>query len=162
MSIFEQLTQTVADYNTVWAAFRSSEQAARDVTSAVGERIKEDGRQIAERRTMLEAQSRDPARPEIIRKLALQELERTKSRTFTPTEDETAAFTAAMADAQTALRDAIALKVKLSDLFSEANVEIRTMRANTLGNQRFDIDLAQRHLDVGQQAFDRLCRRAAE
>jgi len=156
MSIFEQLTQAVADYNTVWAAFRSSKQEAQDVTNAVGERIKADRRQIAERRTMLEAQSRDPARPEIVRKLAVQELERTQGRTFTPMEDETAAFTAAMADAETALRDAAAVKVKLLDLFHEAEKELRTLRANTLGNQRFDTDLAQRHLDVGQQAFDRL------
>jgi len=68
MSVFEELTQAVADYNTVWVAFRSSEQAARDVTAAIGERVKADRRQIAERRAVLEAQSRDPARPEIVRK----------------------------------------------------------------------------------------------
>ena len=56
------------------------------------ERIRRDKAAHAERVETLTVQSQDPARPEILRKLAGKELERIQGRTFGPSEYETAAF----------------------------------------------------------------------
>ena len=42
MSIFIQVEQTISDYNVLWTVFRSSAQAAADVTAAVAARIAAD------------------------------------------------------------------------------------------------------------------------
>jgi len=82
MSIFIQVEQTVSDYNVLWTVFRSSAQAAADVTAAVAARIAADRAQADERAATLTAQSRDMTRPEVVRKLAQQELDRLQERTF--------------------------------------------------------------------------------
>lgn len=76
MSIFTQVEHAVSDYNMLWTAFRSSAQAAADVTASVAARIAEDRGRVDERTATLTAQSRDIARPEVVRKLAQQELDR--------------------------------------------------------------------------------------
>lgn len=156
MSIFTQVEQTVSDYNVLWTAFRSSAQAAADVTAAVAARIAADRAQVDERTATLTAQSRDIARPEVVRKLAVQELDRLQERIFEPTAVETAAFVAAMEDAQAALRDFVSVKEKLRTLFGEANQQLKTMRADTLGDGSRDDELARRHLASEQRAFDLL------
>lgn len=156
MSIFIQVEQAVSDYNVLWTAFRSNAQAASDVTAAVAARIAADRAQVDERTTTLTAQSRDMARPEVVRKLAQQELDRLQESVFEPTADEVAAFNSAMADAQAALRDFVAVKGKLWTLFGEATQQLKTLRGDTLGNGALDNALARRHLDGEQRAFDLL------
>lgn len=156
MSIFIQVEQAVSDYNVLWTAFRSNAQAASDVTAAVAARIAADRAQVDERTATLTAQSRDMTRPEVVRKLAQQELDRLQERTFEPTADEVAAFNSAMADAQSALRDFVSVKEKLRTLFGEANQQLKTMRADTLGDGSRDDELARRHLASEQRAFDLL------
>lgn len=156
MSIFTQVEQTVSDYNVLWTAFRSSAQAATDINTAVAARIAADRAQVDERTATLTAQSRDIARPEVVRKLAIQELDRLQERTFEPTAAETVTFAAAMEDAKAALRDFISVKEKLRTLFGEANQQLKTVRADTLGDGSRDDELARRHLDGEQKAFDHL------
>lgn len=153
---FNQLTQAVADYDALWVAFLESERRAADVTGATIVRIAADRDQVDERTTALVAQSRDLARPEVVRRLALQELERLQSRTFEPTPDERAAFDAAMDDAKAALRDARTVRGQLRDLFTEADKVLSALRGGTLGDQHRDVELAGRHLDGEQRAFDHL------
>lgn len=156
MSIFIQVEQAVSDYNVLWTVFRSSAQAAADVTAAVAARIAADRSQADERTATLTAQSRDMTRPEVVRKLAQQELDRLQDRIFEPTADEVAAFNSAMADAQAALRDFVSVKEKLRTLFGEANQRLKALRGDTLGNGALDDELARRHLDGEQKSFDRL------
>lgn len=156
MSIFIQVEQAVSDYNVLWTVFRSSAQAAADVTAAVAARIAADRAQVDERTATLTAQSRDMARPEVVRKLAQQELDRLQECTFEPTADEAAAFAAATKDAQAALRDFVSVKDKLRILFGEANQQLKTMRSDTLGDSSRDDELARRHLASEQRAFDLL------
>ena len=156
MSIFTQVEQAVSDYNVLWTAFRSSAQAAADVTASVAARIAADRAQVDERTATLTAQSRDMTRPEVVRKLAVQELDRLQERIFEPTADEVTAFNSAMADAQAALRDFVAVKEKLRTLFGEADQQLKTMRAGTLGDGSRDDELARRHLGGEQKAFDHL------
>lgn len=156
MSIFIQVEQAISDYNVLWTAFRSNAQAASDVTAAVAARIAADRAQVDERTATLTAQSRDMTRPEVVRKLAQQEFDRLQERIFEPTSAETAAFAAAMEDAQAALRDFISVKEKLRTLFGEANQQLKTMRADTLGDGSRDDELARRHLASEQRAFDLL------
>lgn len=61
-----------------------------------------------------------------------------------------------MEDAQAALRDFISVKEKLRTLFGEANQQLKTMRADTLGDGSRDDELARRHLASEQRAFDLL------
>lgn len=156
MSIFIQVEQAVSDYNVLWAAFHESAQRAADVTTAVADRIAADRGQADERTATLTAQSRDPARPPVVRQLAQRELDRLQERTFEPTADEAAAFAAATEDAQAALRDFVSVKEKLRILFGEANQQLKTMRADTLGDGSRDDELARRHLASEQRAFDLL------
>lgn len=158
-TIFEKLSQTAADFETCWQAFKSAEQQGKDITAAVASRIATDRAQADERTATLTAQSRDPDRPEIVRKLAGQELARMQGRTFGPTETEVAAFNTAMADARSALSDFATVKAQLRELFEEAGKEVKSMRAATLGNQSRDDDLARRWLEGVQQGFDRLVRK---
>lgn len=156
MSIFEQLTQATADYDALWGAFRESAQTAVDITSTVAARLADERSRIDERTATITSQSRDPSRPEVVRKLAIQELDRLQGITFAPSEDEAAAFSAALDDARAALRDAIAVRSHLAELFRAADQELKTLRAATLGDQVRDADLAYRHIDSEQKAFDRL------
>lgn len=155
-TIFEQLTQAVEDHDTLWMAFRSSAQAAADITAATAARLADERAQVDARTATLTTQSRDPARPAVVRKLAAQEIDRLQERTFEPSVDETAAFAAAMQDAEAALRDFTATEIRLRDLFEQASGELKTMRAGTLGSGPKDPELARRHLDGEQKAFDRL------
>lgn len=156
MSVFEQLTQATADYNTLWDAFRENLKSAADITAAAAARLADERSRIDERVATLTAQSRDPARPEIVRKLAAQELERLKLVAFTPSEDETTAFAEATETARAALRDARRVRGQLRDLFVEAGRELDALRAGTLGDQARDVELADRRLDGTQKNFDRL------
>lgn len=156
MSIFEQLTQAIADYETLWAAFRASKQQAADITRAVAARIAADRAQSDERTATLTTQSQDMARPEVVRKLAQQELDRLQERTFAPTSGETDTFDSAMGDARAALQDAVTVQGQLRDLFAAANKELSALRASTLGNSSCDSELARRHLDGEQRAFNLL------
>lgn len=153
---FNQLTQAVADHDALWVAFLESERRAADVTGATIVRIAADRDQVDERTTALVAQSRDLARPEVVRRLALQELERLQSRTFEPTPDERAAFDAAMDDAKAALRDARTVHKQLRDLFVEADKALSALRAGTLGDQSRDVELAERRLDGEERSFSML------
>lgn len=156
MSIFEQLTQAIADYETLWAAFRASKQQAADITRAVAARIAADRAQVDERTATLTAQIQDPARPPVVRQLAQQELDRLQERTFEPAADETDTFDSAMGDARAALRDAVTVQGQLRDLFAAANKELSALRTSTLGNSSCDDELVRRHLDGEQRAFDLL------
>lgn len=158
MSIFDQLTQTVADYDTLWGAFRESAQVAVDITAAAAARLAGERTRIDERTATLTAQSRDPARPEIVRKLAMQELNRLRELTFAPSEDEAAAFAEAMENARAALRDIMKIRGQLRNLFADASRELDALRAGTLGDQARDTDLAERRLDGEQKSFDYIGR----
>ena len=48
------------------------------------------------------------------------------------------------------------VKEKLRTLFGEANQQLKTLRGDTLGNGTLDDELARRHLDGEQRAFDLL------
>lgn len=154
MSIFEQLTQAASDYDILWGAFRANLQAAADVTSATAARLADERTRADERTATLIYQSRDPARPEIVRKLAAQELDRLQERTFSPSADEAAAFSEALKNAQAALRDVVKVHAQLRDLFSAAHRELDTLRAGSLGNLSLDVDLAERHLEGERKSFD--------
>lgn len=154
--IFTQVEQAVEDYGTCWGAFKTAQQEAEDIVAAVATRLAADRAAADERIVMLTDQSKDPARPEVVRKLAVAELERLQGRTIEPTADEISAFSAAMDDARAALRDARTLQRQLQDLFAEANKALSTLRAGTLGDQSRDAELAGRRLDGERRAFELL------
>lgn len=156
MSIFEQLTQTVADCDIIWGALREREREAEDVIKATASRIAADRAAADERAATLLRQSQDPDRPPIVRQLAAQELERSRGRVIEPTDGETEAFAAAMNGAREALRDARTVQSRLRDLFAAANDELCALRDKTLGRNGLDASLTERHLDSAQRDFDRL------
>lgn len=154
MDVFDQVKQAVDDFNLYWKGFSATEQEVKDITAAVEERIGRDKAAHAERVETLTAQSLDPARPEILRKLAGKELERIQGRTFGPSEDETAAFNSAMNDAYTALREVQKTETKLQGLFEAAKDELQAMKNGTYVNR--DPLLSRRALAGRREVFDRL------
>ena len=80
MDIFDQVKQAVDDFDLYWDGFSTTEREAIGVINAVEERIRRDKAAYAERVETLTAQSLDPARPEILRKLAGKELDRLQDR----------------------------------------------------------------------------------
>lgn len=162
MDIFDQLKTVASDHETLWAVFRSSEQAAQDVAAAVRERIRRDKQAQAEMVATLTAQSQDSARPEVIRRLAKQELSRLETRTFGPSDDEINAFNGAVRDASVALGDFIHLESKLRELFQKAKEELDDLRKNTLGNTSRDWELARNRLERTQKELDRVLREVGE
>ena len=161
MDIFAQLRQSIEDFGMYWKAFDAADEEARKVVSAVGERIERDKAAHAERVEALTAQSQDPARPEVLRKLAVRELEQMKGRTFGPSEDETAAFYSTLSDAQAALHEAAKAKSKLEELFEAAKVELRKMRTEAYENNTRDTILSERRIESRREDFDRLSEEAA-
>lgn len=154
MDVFDQVKQAVDDFDLYWKGFSATEQEIEDITAAVEERIRRDKAAHAERVETLTAQSEDPARPAILRKLAEKELERIQGRTFGPSEDETAAFNAAMNDAYTALQEVQKTETKLQGLFEAAKNELQAMKNGTYINR--DPLLSKRALIGRRETFDRL------
>lgn len=154
MDVFDQVKQAVDDFNLYWKGFSATKQEVKDITAAVEERIRRDKAAHAERVETLTAQSLDPARPEILRKLTGKELERIQGRTFGPSEDETAAFNAAMNDAYTALQEVQKAETKLQGFFEAAKNELQAMKNRTYVN--CDPLLSRRALAGIREAFDRL------
>lgn len=160
MDIFDKLTQAAEDYKTLWAAFRASEQEAKDVVSATTSHIEAEKISHAERVATLTAQSRDSARPEVIRRLAKQELSRLETHTFGPSDDEISAFNSAVRDAKAALEDFMLLESKLRDLFRESKGKLDDLRKNTLGNGSMDHKLATSWIEGTQKKFDLILKEA--
>ena len=156
MDIFSQVKQGIEDFGMCWNAFDAADEEARKVIAVVGERIERDQAAHIERVETLTAQSLDPARPEILRKLALRELDQMKGRTFGPSEDEIAAFYSALSDEQAALQEATKVKAKLEELFEAAKVELRKMRTEAYENNTRDTNLAKRWIESRREDFDRL------
>lgn len=130
MDVFDQLKQTIQDFDVCWTLLEAARKESGDIMAAVLERIEGDKAAHAERVESLTAQSMNQAAPVVLRDLAARELEQIKGRTFGPTEAEKAAFNSSMGGAQAALQEAAKTKIRLDELFEAAKVELRTMKAN--------------------------------
>ena len=160
MDIFSQVRQGIDDFGMCWNAFDAADEEARKVVAAVGERIERDKAAHVEQVETLTAQSMDQTRPEVLRKLAVRELEQMKGRTFGPSEDETAAFYSTLSDAQAALHEAAKAKAKLEELFEAAKVELRRMKAKAYEENARDTNLAKRWIESRREDFDRLSEKS--
>lgn len=143
MSIFEELQQVADDFNALWGAFRQSETNLKDLTATVKERIAADKKTVSERVELLTSQSVDPARPDVVRRLAAAELEKVKAApAIGPTQAERAAFDAELEQAQEALQEAQTTRKKLYDALTEAKRELETIRTNSFADTAKDTELA--------------------
>lgn len=154
MDVFDQVKQAVDDFNLYWNGFSATEQEVKDITAAVEERIMRDKAAHTELVKTLTAQSEDPARPEILRKLAGKELERIQGCTFGPSEDETAAFNAAMSEAHAALREVGKTATKLQELLDTAKKGLQAIKNSTY--QKYDPTLSRSSLERRRADFKSL------
>ena len=153
-AVFSAVKALAIDYQRLWIAIRAADKSMEAITSAASDRIKADRQAAAERVDILTRQSADPARPEIVRRLALQELEQLQVRTYGASEDEAAAFAAEMQNALDALDGARETGSKLSAALKAAAAEVDKIRAECNGFG--DLGLVQNWLDGDQRRFDAL------
>lgn len=153
-AVFSAVEDLAVDYQRLWAAIRAADKAMEAITAAVSDRIKADRQAADERADILTRQSTDPARPDIVRRLALQELEQLQSRTYGASEDEAAAFAAEMQNALDALDGAREAGSKLSVALKAAAAEVDEIRAECNGFG--DIGLVPNWLAGDQRRFDAL------
>lgn len=157
MSIFDEVQQIADDFNTLWAAFRQSETNLKDLTATVKERIMADEKAAAERIELLTQQSIDPARPDVVRRLAVAELEKAKAApAIGPAQEEKAAFDAEMEQAREALQEIRITRQKLHDVLTEAKRELETIRTSSFADAAKDTELAAGWLESRQRNFNRL------
>lgn len=153
-AVFSAVEDLATDYQRLWTAIRAADKAMEAITAAASDRIKADRQTASERADILTRQSVDPARPEIVRRLALQEFEQLQARTYCASEDEAAAFSAEMRNALDALDGARATGSKLSAALKAAAAEVDKIRAECNGFG--DLGLVQSWLDGDQRRFDAL------
>lgn len=157
MSIFDEAQQIADDFNTLWGAFRQSDAALKDLTNAIRARIESDKTAAAERVELLTRQSVDPARPNVVRRLAVAELEKAKAvPAIGPTQEEKAAFDAEMEQAREALQEIRITRQKLYDVLTEAKRELETIRTSSFADAAKDTELAAGWLESRQRDFNRL------
>lgn len=84
MDVFNQLKQTIQDFDVCWTLLEAARKETGDIMAAVLERIEGDKAAHAERVESLTAQSMNQAAPVVLRDLAARELEQIKGRTFGP------------------------------------------------------------------------------
>ena len=153
MSVFETFSALCADFDTCRGALLVSHERAKDIFSAVRDRLKAERAQASARIAELEAQKQDPERSETARRMAVLELERLQGRIYVATEDEKTAFAEAIHDAETAAQDMRRLKVEIRQAISDLNATVKQLREETPG---FDVDLSSTWTEGIKQKFDRL------
>lgn len=153
-AVFSVVEDLAVDYQRLWTAIRAADKSIEAITTAASDRIKADRQAADERADILIRQSTDPVRPEIVRRLALQELEQLQARTYGASEDEAAAFAAEMRNALDALDGARETGSKLSAALKTAAAEVDKIRAECNGFG--DLGLVQNRPDGDQRRFDAL------
>lgn len=153
-AVFLTVEDLAVDYQRLWTAIRAADKSMEAITAAASDRIKADRQSADERADILTRQSVDPARPEIVRRLALQELEQLQARPYCASEDEATAFAAEMQNALEALDGARETGSKLSAALKAAAAELDKIRAECNGFG--DLGLVQNWLDGDQRRFDAL------
>lgn len=128
-AVFSAVEDLATDYQRLWTAIRAADRAMEEITTVASNRIKADRQAADERANILTRQSVDPARPEIVRRLALQELEQLQVRPYCASEDEAAAFAAEMQNALEALDCARETGGKLSAALKAEAAEVDKIRA---------------------------------
>ena len=154
MSIFEEFTNLCGDFSVCQAAYLDAHERAKDILGAVKNRLEVERAQTAERIAALEQQQGDSARSGTVRRMASLELAQLQARTYAATGDEQAAFTEAVNDAETAVRDMRRLQREIRQAFDDLNAELKRLRAETLGNQ--SVELYGRWTEGVRRDFDRL------
>ena len=153
-AVFTKVEELAVDYQRLWRAIRAADQSMKAITVATSDRIKADRKADIERADILARQSADPARNDVVRKIAVQELERLQARTYGANEDETAAFDAEMRNALDALEGAREVGQKLRKALKMAEKEVDSIRLECVGFG--DLALAQNWLDGDRRRFDSL------
>ena len=103
---FGRLETAAEDNRVCFLAIREAENEAHEILSAIENRLTSERRQDAARAAELEAQINDTARPQTIRRMAENELNRLRGRNYGPTEEERELFRQSVTEVQTAINDA--------------------------------------------------------
>lgn len=139
--VFKMLEETATDYRAVLLAIRTANREAEDVIASVKFRLTSERLQAAARAAELTAQIDDPTRSETIKRMARAELESLVQHVYRPTDAESAAFNAALAELEQATGDARALQTRLYNLLKEAQGELEEIRKSTIHDPTNSLDI---------------------
>lgn len=151
--IFRNLEETATDFRTALLAFQTARADAGDITTAIETKIICERARDTDRAAELTAIIKDPARSATIRRMAQGELDALAEKTYAPTPSETAAFDAAIAEGEQALKDADALRCKMIDQLREAKTMLEEPGKETVFRPDGGIDIRRRWLDGEKEHF---------
>jgi len=158
MNAFKKVTQLKEDYDIAHLQLMSAHNDARDIVNAVSSRLEADIEQTDSRAAKLEAQAADTERSETVRRVASMELSKLRLKTFSPTEEEAAAFGEQIELLREARRDALNVQEKMSSAIIEAEQALKEIQSAVVGDE--SIMLSERWAEGLQEAFNKLCAEA--
>ena len=154
MNAFEKLQQIHTDYAVCIGAFNAAQDECKEIIKSVRDRLTAERERDAARMVELERQAADSSRSATVRRLAAEELEQLRDRTYSATEAEKSAFAEQTKIAEQAVSDAAAIRTTARTSVDAANAEIERARAAILGDA--NIDLRPRWLDRLNDASGKL------
>lgn len=157
ISAFSLLVQHKADYDTLKATTQSAICEAGELITAITDRIKAERDRDVEQLAAFEATAADASRAAAIRRVAQQESEKIKSRTYGATETEQEAFADLLAEAETDLAALMEIKLTIRRAYDEAEAALKKIREESTGDKVTDYTLLRRILENHKEAFSRLC-----
>lgn len=132
---FKKLETAAEDNRVCFLAIRAAENEAREILSAIENRLTSERRQDAARAAELEAQINDTTRPQTVRRMAENELSRLRGRNYGPTDEERELFGQSVAEVQTAINDAQRVRGELEELIRAAKGTILEILSRDHGLQ---------------------------
>lgn len=146
MDIFKKVEDAAKDYNACWNAAVSANNAAREIISAVKERIEAEKQQDHKRVEELKASCKDSSKSETVRKMARLELEQIQARNYKITEAESRALFMEIQNGKKAIADGAKLIPFMRDALWNATDELNRIKADTCGSSAKDFSLAAQWL----------------
>lgn len=156
---FKNLEEAGTDYKTAMLAFQTARADANDIAAAIETKILCERARDADRAAELAVITANPARSETVRRMAQAELDVLAAKAYAPTTAERAAFDAAIAEAEQALKDADALRCRMIDQLREARAALDELSRETVHKPDGGIDIRRRWLNGEKEHFAAMIRR---
>lgn len=159
LDCFGKLATAAEDNKTCFLAIRAAESEAREILSAIENRLTSERRQDAARAAELEAQINDTTRPQTVRRMAENELSRLRGRNYGPTDEERELFGQSVAEVQTAINDAQRVRGELEELIRAAKGALEVIRVERYKDM--DLQIVRNRADDLRRDFDKMFLRTA-
>lgn len=160
MGALKEIQELHKEYLSIKEQILTSQKTAKEIISAVTERLERERKQHNLRIAELEAKCNDLECSETFRRIAKIELEKCLTNSISVCAEEIKAFEIEMSVADVALKDISEIREKIRSAINEANAKIFEMRNDTLGDKQ--ADLYERWIAGCRSEFERLCKGGKE